>query len=87
MSITKYKTGGWNPKKLIEEVLCERETEKCVFVGGSRLDKKTAYHSFHDTWNAAHAHLLHKAEGDVAHARHMLQFANDKLGNIKGLKP
>jgi len=87
----KYRTGGYG-KNLIEEVECERETEKSVWAkrvygsGFERCLKETEYHNYHDTWEKAHEYLIEKAERQADGLRRQLQLANSYLGNIKGLK-
>lgn len=81
----KYKTGGW--LELIQEVEIEKETEKSVYVRGSRLAKVGQYHRYHDSWADAREFLLRQAENKVEACRRTLEVAKSKLGNIKGLKP
>jgi hypothetical protein len=68
--IIKFKTGVFNSK--IERVECVRETGQSVFLvssgftarksGERRAAKVIASgSSIHDTWEAAHAHLLRQA--------------------------
>lgn len=93
-SIIKYRTTLMNSK--IEVVNCIRETESSVFLAGSdmrgkfkerREGKKTEWQQYHDTWSDAHSFLINRAEKEVLDARHRLEFANGRLGNIKGMKP
>lgn len=81
----KYRTGSWG-REPIEAVEVERETDKCVWVGGSRLNKISSYYMFHDSWAEAKNHLLNRAERNLESARRSLQRCQDELGNIKGLK-
>lgn len=86
----------------IEQVECVRESESSVWIAkigrelrpGAlpktleiRRAKNTDYESYHDTWVDAHALIVRRAESDVASARSALEYANGKLGNIKGMKP
>jgi hypothetical protein len=94
----KYRASKWSFHKLIERVEVEKETAKFVWVKGSGNDwggvpreaAKTAKSAdgvtFHDTWEEAHQHLIELAELNVQGARKALQTAQDKLGNLKGLK-
>lgn len=95
-AIVKFKTGGY--RETIERVECVRETEKSVYVFDTdwrgikatkptRSDKFSARTQYHDSWAEARAYLLIKAEDNVAACRRSLESANDKLGNIKGMKP
>lgn len=84
----------------IKRVECVRETDSSVWIAkvvnklagvlGTaeiRHSKGGAYSGYHDTWAEAHAVLLERAEGEVLTARQSLQHAQDRLGNIKGMKP
>lgn len=90
MSEIWYRTGGWS--ELIDRVEVERSTDACVFVksahrkAGERQAKRSEYYQYHETWAAAHAYLLDKAEKSLASALVRLQEAQGKLGNIKGIK-
>lgn len=89
--LIKFKTGGWL-RDVIERTECSRETEQSIWIalkggGESRQAKVSGRTHFHDTWELARAHLLKVAEGEVVHTRRMLELANAKLGNIKGMKP
>lgn len=81
----KYRTGYWGRSK-IEAIEIEKETEKCVWVNGSRMSKHSDYCIFHDSWDKAKEFLLARAEQKLHSARSLLQYAQDELGNIKGLK-
>ena len=90
----KYRTSGWSWR--IEQVEVQRETDKSVWVefkndytgktSVSRSDKNCAQQQFHDTWEAAHAYLLDKAERAAQSARVSLEHANGRLGNVKGMQ-
>ena len=89
----RYVTGGW--RGLIEEREITRETDKMVFFMESRGTrgqvesrsmKDSGREKWHETWEAAHAYLMERAEQNVLAARRALQQAQDKLGNVKGMK-
>lgn len=88
--IIKWRTGRSNAS--IEKVECTRETEKCVWLTRwegckpSRMDKRSTYYNFHDSWEDAKAFLLEDAQRRVESARRSLEFANSFLGNVKGLR-
>lgn len=69
------------------------ETAKTVTIAdtkewtGRRENKVTDYYSWHDTWEAAHAHLIAEAQRKVDSLRVQLGSAQGKLGQIKGMKP
>ena len=42
---------------------------------------------YYPTWEQAHTALLSSCENRVIEARRLLAVANDKLGNVKGMKP
>lgn len=81
----KYRTGSWG-REPIETIEIERETDKCVWIAGSRHNKISGYYMFHDSWVEAKSHLLNRAERNLESARRSLQRCQDELGNIKGLK-
>lgn len=71
----------------IEEVEVTRETSAMVYLaGGKRESKKTEWHSYHPTWDAAHAALLAHAEFQLKAIRRRLQVAQSYHGNIKEMK-
>lgn len=81
----------------IERIECLRETAQSVFVkdtgimanksGERRESKSCDWYQYHDSWDAAHAHLIAQAEADVSNLRDRLESAKGKLGNVKGMKP
>ena len=55
----------------------------------SRIDRESKinqYHRYHDTWEAAHAHLMAEAEKHVQSARLALDRAKGAQDNVKGMK-
>lgn len=42
--------------------------------------------TFFESWDAAKAHLVSLAQARVDNAKHSLKYAEDRLGNMKGLK-
>lgn len=81
----KFRTGGFRNNQ-IEEIEVERETANSVWVDGSRHAKDTSWHKYFDSWDAAHAYLLGKAESDLESARKSLERAQDVYGKIKSMK-
>lgn len=82
----KYKAYfGYNTD--IEAVECDRETENSVWIKGSRRAKISEHETFHDTFEQAKDFLILRATRQLESARSTLQRAQDKLGNIKGMKP
>ena len=71
----------------IKAVEVERESDAFVWVGGNKHKKTTEWRSFFKTWGEAHAWLLGLAEQELLTARRGLQHAQDKYGNVKGLRP
>jgi hypothetical protein len=85
--ITKYVVGGYYPSgEKIVKVEAERETEKCVWIKGSRCSKRTEHESYFDTWADAKSFLLGNAANRLQSARRHLEGAQGDYGNIKGLK-
>jgi hypothetical protein len=83
----------------IEGVEVVRETEQTVWVSENvawhgqppkwktrQRRKGSGPDAYHDTWEAAHAHLQERAERDVAAARRGLEIAQATLGNVKGMR-
>jgi hypothetical protein len=57
-------------------------------IGGEEREKKESiWHSWHETWEAAHAHMIDEAQSKVNSLRKQLECANGDLGRIKGMKP
>ena len=81
----KFRAGGYS-RKLIEEVEVDRETDVSVFIDKHRHAKRSSYHNYFDTWDEAKDFLLKKAEGEAAKCRRLLEVANGRLGNIRGLR-
>lgn len=71
----------------LEEVECDRETENSVWINGGRRAKIGERETFHDTFEQAKEMLIMRASRELESARSTLQRAQDKLGNIKGMKP
>jgi hypothetical protein len=69
--IKKYRT-GFMLRNQIDAVEVDRETEKSVWIRGSRSDKITSYYCYFDTWAEAHEYLVKKSLNDmsIAEARH-----------------
>lgn len=70
----------------IKPVEVERETKTSVWVDGTRNAKMSNHYCYFGTWEEAHAFLLAKAEEDCTRIRRQLEYANSKLGNVKGMK-
>ena len=88
--IVKFRTS--RSLSTINRVEVERETESSVWVNrheGNKAALRQAKHGefaqYHGTWEAAHAYLVQQATDEVNAARHALERANGKLGNIKGM--
>lgn len=86
--MVKYRTGStqYGVAAKIEEIEIEKETDSSVWVRGRRLGKNTSWDTYHDTWEAAHAHLMAEAEKHVQSARLALERAKGAQGNVKGMK-
>lgn len=82
--IIRYMTGGWD--KEIETKEVERETEKCVWIGGNRHLKWTSWHKYHDTWEDAKDYLLCVAKRKVESHEGQLVSAKESLSKIEKLE-
>lgn len=71
------------------EVFRETDKQVVILVGKTerRENKFSDWSSWHDTWEAAHAFLIAKAEEKVDSLRLQLEQAKVTLGQIKGMKP
>jgi hypothetical protein len=83
----KYRTSSYGSDIEIVEVL--RETELCVFLPPTRRRKTeeraakvSEWHRYHDSWEAAHDHLLDRATQKVLSMRQGLALAESKLSDI-----
>lgn len=91
----KYKASRWDWKPKIDSVHVVSETPKTVLVevndqyGGARFreSKQCSVHSYFDTWEEAHKFLMEACQGELDSARRRLASAQDRLGNVKGMKP
>lgn len=81
----KYKVVKWSAKP-ISAVKVDRETEKSVWVRGSRLAKVSSYHWFSDSWEEAKEHLLREKEERVERCRIELEMAERELASIRHLE-
>ena len=81
----KFRVGGCS-RKLIEEVEVDRETDVSVFIEKQRHAKRSSYYNYFDTWDEAKDFLLKKATGEAEKYRRLLEVANGRLGNIRGLR-
>ena len=71
----------------IEQVEVARETAALVYLpGGERENKKTEWHSYHNTWDDAHAALMDHAESQLKAAHRRLQQVQLFWGTVKGMK-
>lgn len=96
--MVKWKVNSWTQSDdlSIKRVECTRETESSVWVmedtaGWGRPPKmeerrRVKGNDYHDTWEAAHAFLLERAELKLQHARSTLQRAQAHYGNAKGMR-
>jgi hypothetical protein len=98
--IVKWKTSRWRDAN-IERVECARETEKAVWVleypwtlDGNhnkppterRRMKESDSDQFHDTWEAAHAFLLERAERHLKSCLDELRMAQGTHGKVNGMR-
>lgn len=70
----------------ISIVEIDRETDSMVWVNGRGCKKLTGFESYFDTFEQAKNHAIALAMQRVTNARRTLDYANDVLGNAKGLK-
>ena len=85
--MTKFITCDWNNK--IEEVEITRETDKCYFVRPAPHlpeDRRLKNRNYHESWEAAHSHLLNRATEKVERFRYSLKRAESDLSDIQAIK-
>ena len=89
--MNKYKTGARYPKPEISVVEAIRETDQCVWVKGygqkleRRESKRSEWTIYHDTWEAAHAFLLAKAEMEIERSKNAVERALANLATIRSM--
>lgn len=90
-----FKTGYGRikPVTVIKETAARLTIEETKYVVDDKPEvrkyvaaKRSSDIDFFPTWEEAHAHMLAKAERELAGARYRLQQAQGALGNIKGMK-
>jgi hypothetical protein len=93
--ITMWRT-SW--RGVIQKVECFNVTPKTVWLltdiwrpdrhlrEPEREARKTKHHSYHETWEEAHAYLMAQANENLEKAQLQLQKAQGHYGNIKGMK-
>lgn len=82
----KFITGRLYGDELIEEVVVDRETDKCVWINRRRCRKATHCQKYWDSWDAAHAYLVSQAEAALISAQDRLDLARNDLERIRALK-
>jgi len=84
----KYKTKEWRgePGARILKIECERETDKCIWIGNNRRLKITENERFFDTWKEAHEYILDLANNQVNRGILQLERMKGLLVNIYGLE-
>lgn len=90
MSETWYAASGFDWSEPVQAVQVESYTAGFVVLQGEKRRTKRVtegYHCYFQTWKEARDHQLRKAEAGVQAARLLLQKAEGRLGNIKGLRP
>jgi hypothetical protein len=76
---------AWATFNSIEEVEIEKFTDASVWIGGRR-HARLGWQSYFQTWSEAKDYLIAEAEQAVVIARRVLEHAQGKLGNAKGMK-
>ena len=86
--IKKYKAERYG-KPVIRQVEVQSETEHFIVLPHRprrRVAKIGDYESFHNSFAEAKAHLIEKQEAKIHEWEMELRYAQDVLGEIKGLK-
>jgi len=84
----KYQTQEWRgePCAKILKIECERETDRCIWIGKNRHLKTTENERYFDTWEEAHEYILDLAVKKVARVKLQLDRVGVLLGDINGMK-
>ena len=59
----KYRTAPWSCDIAVTNI--DRETEKSVFISGSRHAKRSEWYSYHDTFDEAKSFCIKNIEGRI----------------------
>ena len=87
----RYQTTRWSTE--IEEIEIIRETDDFVILPceGRRKErreaKKSDYHLYHETWDAAHIYLLQRAKDRIAQLQWALEARMNDLKIIENMQP
>lgn len=86
----KYQTGHYDID--IKEIEVIRETEAFIILPEQygrrkerRESKKSNYHLYHDTWEAAHAYLLERTKDKIAQVQDLLEKEKKDLRIIENM--
>jgi len=79
-----YRSTRWKGGE-IKEVEIDRETAYYVFIDGRRTSKVKDWESYHETREAAKAHLLAIAETRLKAIESKLRFAKQNLEAVRAL--
>jgi hypothetical protein len=88
----KWEIKKWGPNRILP-VKVIKETDKTLWIeridyrGKPSIDQRRKANDFHDTWEAAHNHLLIKAKEQVKHEKGKLNSARSELWMIEKMKP
>ncbi len=72
--------------KNIEPYLVNSTTEDGEVINSLQYLKPYSNYDYFLTWEAAHQHMIKKAESDIEHAQKILDNCKLKLNVIKGMK-
>lgn len=75
----------------IREQEVTRETEKCYFIPNpynlrNPEDRRLKDQNYHETWEAAHTHLLNRSTRAVESAQSQLDWAKNQLAKVQDMK-
>ena len=76
-----------SPVKVIKETDKTLWIERIDYRGKPDIYQRRKTNDFHDTWEAAHNHLLIKAKEQVEYQKRNLNSARSELGMIEKMKP
>lgn len=87
--MTKFITSNYRID--IQEQEVTRETEKCYFIPNPHNrrkpeDRRLKDQNYHESWDAAHAHLMNRATEAVESAQSQLDRAKYRLTKVQEMK-
>lgn len=85
--VTKYRQCRWG-KELIEAINVTKETAQCVWIDGTRENKRGWYkYQIYDTWELVRASIVEGLEQSIVSANERIAEATKELAKVRKMKP